>query len=111
MIYTFLNPKGGRGLDARVPLCHHGTHRGSRCSWCFCVFYPAPSSAVNDEPPVHLQHLLLPCLGWFGGVDGRRINYARVRIDTCLVRRELDIVQYDNLRERLLKFHKSLVGQ
>ena len=55
--------------------------------------------------------LLLPCLGWFGGVDGRRINYARVRIDTCLVRRELDIVQYDNLRERLLKFHKSLVGQ
>ena len=39
------------------------------------------------------------------------MNYARVRIDTCLVRRELDIVQYDHLRERLLKFHKSLVGQ
>ena len=33
------------------------------------------------------------------------------RIDTCLVRRELDIVQYDHLRKRLLEFHKSLVGQ
>ena len=110
MIYTFLNPKGGVGWT-------HGSRFAAMVRTAFallvvflCVLSGA-LAAVNDEPQFIFNTFSF--LVWGGLVMwmGRRIHYARVRIDTCLVRRELDIVQYDHLRERLLEFHKSLVGQ